>query len=227
MSRIGDKIKKARIEKNMDLKQLAKLCGVSQTYMADVESGKRVVNDSMIKRISKILDKNLDEPLYMEEETVEEPKVVENRTAKVKTDKIEMAPGWESAFSNIIKDIPVYDMDMSKVTGYRHFPVMDRKVEGHNPDKLIYITMADNSMSGFRLKKGDRILVLQNPEIMNNGLCFIEYDGKKAVRQVKRLDGDKILLLSHYNEVKTDTRSVREIKVIGHCLRAEIDLNMI
>lgn len=232
MSRIGDKIKKARLEKKMELKSLAKLCGVSESYLSGVESGKKVLNDSMIKKISNVLNVSLEESLYVEEEIKEEPpKVVREavrRDEPVKRVSMEEAsPGWQSAFSNIIKDIPVYNIDMNEIKGYKHLPVMEKKVEGYNPEKLIYVLVPDNSLSGFRLKKGDRVMVVLNHEIYNNGLCLLEYNGKKAIRLARRLDGDRIMLLSHRDEVRGETVSIKEVKILGHCVKAEIDLGTI
>jgi len=220
MSRIGEKIKQVRLDKKMNLKQLAKACGVSETYLADVESGKKIINDEMVKKVSSTLGVNLDEPLYREDVEIEEARA----KAPLKMEDKKISQEWQSAFSSIIKDIPIYNINMSEVLGYKHLPVIDRKVEGHNSEKVIYIMMPDDTLSGFRVKKGDVVMVILNPEVLNNGLNLVEYGGIKAIKLLKRLDGDKVMMLNYQNELKTETCTIREIKVLGHCLKAEIDL---
>jgi transcriptional regulator with XRE-family HTH domain len=67
MSRISEKIKSARMQQNKTIKQLAKLCGVAETYISEIESGKKVINDIMIRKMSTVLNINLNEPLFQEE----------------------------------------------------------------------------------------------------------------------------------------------------------------
>lgn len=235
MSRIGEKIKDARTQQNMPLKQLAKKCGVAESFLSDIESGKKVINEALIKKLSAVLNVNLEESQYRDEPQDDDmDNVGATRRVAPKTSPLvrtapsmstkDIAPEWQSAFSNIIRDIPIYDINMSKAVGHKHLPVIDKKVEGHNPEKLIYISMPDNSLSGFRIKKGDLVMVVLNPEPLNNGLCLMEIDGIKAIKLVKKLDGDRILLLSNPDEIRAETKHIKEIKILGHCLRAEIIL---
>lgn len=220
MSRIGEKIKHARLEQKIPLKQLGKMCGVSESYLNEIESGKRVINDSMIIKISGILKIDLNEQAYSsaDEDENTEVKLNEPKSQKKITEE------WQNAFSSIIKDVPVYNISMDTVLEYKHLPIIDKKVEGYNPEKLIFIKVPDNSQSGFRIKKDDIVLVFLNIEILNNSLCLMEYDSKRVIRHIKRLDGSNVLLLYHQDGIKTETRDYHEIKILGHLIRAEIDL---
>ena len=51
MSRLGDSIKKARLAANMTEKQLAKKCGVAESFIKEAESGRRIVSDDQAQRI--------------------------------------------------------------------------------------------------------------------------------------------------------------------------------
>ena len=55
MSRLGDEVARMRQAKGLTQKQLAKQAGVAEAYIQDVESGKRVMNDQLASRISKLL----------------------------------------------------------------------------------------------------------------------------------------------------------------------------
>ncbi|MDI6617937.1 MAG: helix-turn-helix transcriptional regulator [Clostridiales bacterium] len=220
MSRIGEKIKIEIQKKGITAKQIAKKCGVSESYILDVESGKKVINEKMIKKISDIIGVNLNEPMLEDEMEYDEP--VEDTVQGTKTEK---ASGiWQSAFSNIVKDIPVYDIDMKIIKGYRHLPVIDNKIEGHNPEKLIYILVQDDSMGGFRIKKGDLCLAYLNNEPLNNQICLIQNGERNIIRQIKRLDSNKMLLIWHDERLRTETVNIKDIKVLAHLIKAEIDL---
>lgn len=223
LSRVGEKIKIARLEKNVPLKQIAKKCGVSESYLSEVESGRRIINDEMIKKISSILNLDLNEPIYIEEDEEERH---EEKSEKKRLEK-SVSPEWQSAFSNIIKDIPVYDVSLGQVLGVKRFPIVDKKVEGYNPDKLIFIQAPDNSLSAYRVKKGDLVMALLNNEMVGSGLTLVEYNGGRAVRYIKRLEGEKVLVISSDGSMKTETLNIHEIKILAHCIRAEIDLTNI
>lgn len=231
MSRIGEKIKTARMEQNISLKHLAKKCGVAESYIADVESGRRVLNDSMIKTLSQALNINLNEPLFIEDDLTDEVEA-ERKPAKAPmpgavraaAPAVEPTAEWQSAFSRILKDVPVYNMNMDNILRYIPLPIIDKKVEGHNPDKLIYVAVSDNSMGGFRIKKDDLVMVLLNPELSGEGLYLIELNGVKAIRQIKKLDGSNVLIVSHSGDIKTQAVDIHDIKVMGRCIKAEINL---
>jgi transcriptional regulator with XRE-family HTH domain len=222
MSRIGEKITKARTEKGLTRKQFSKQCGVSEAYLAEVESRKKVINDLMLKKFSQVLGLNLDEPLYDAGQDEEEEREVPGKRAEAAPKAV--VPEWQSAFSSIIKDIPEYDLGMSQIFGYRHLPVVDRKIEGFSQDKVIYIRMADNSLSSFRLGKGDEVLVNLNTEPPANGLCFMEHGGGRVVRLFKKLDARRALLMWGDGGVRTETVDIADVKILGHLIRAEVDL---
>jgi transcriptional regulator with XRE-family HTH domain len=48
MARVGEELKKARLDANMSLKQLAKKLGVSESFINEVEQGRRVVNEAFL-----------------------------------------------------------------------------------------------------------------------------------------------------------------------------------
>ena len=61
MSRVGEKIKRAREENKMTQKQLAKKLGVSESFINEVELGRKIINENMITKVSKILNKNIND----------------------------------------------------------------------------------------------------------------------------------------------------------------------
>lgn len=217
MSRVGKRIQDARMRTGVSAKQLAKKLGVSESFINEIESGKKIINEDLIRRVEKTLEINLDEEIFTEtSEPVENLK--ENLNTKVVNKQM------EDAFSHILKKIPVCDIYFKEIFEYKYLPILDKRVEGFNGEKIIYIKAADDSMRGFRILKGDRLMVYQNQEIINNSIVLLEMDGKRCIRQIKRLDANKILVISHSNDIKTETKDAKSINVVGRCVRLEVEL---
>ncbi|WP_027309247.1 LexA family transcriptional regulator [Caloramator sp. ALD01] len=217
MSRVGSKIKQERIKANLSLKELAKKLGISEGFLQDVEIGKRVANENLIKRVEKLLNVNLSDSLF---EEVDEP--IEN--IKEYREPVKVNKQLEDAFSSILKKIPVCDLYLKEIYDYKYLPIKDKKVEGLNAEKIFYIIAPDDSMRGFRIAKGDRVMVYLTPELETNSIYVIELEGKRMIRQLKRLDANRVLLISQNNEIKTESKDIKSFKIIGKCIKVEFEL---
>lgn len=219
MSRVGSRVSEARKAKGMTQKALGKKLGVSESYINEVETGKKIASENLITRIQKVLDVDFNEEIP---DTVMDAPVENIKERPVQPKNV--SKQWEDAFSSLMKKIPVYDMNMKEIQDYKYLPVIEKKVEGHNPDKLMFVKVNDDTMRGFRICRNDVVMVVQNSEVVNNSMALIEEDGKKCIRQIRRLDSNKVLILSHSNELRTETRDVKSLNIIGRCLRVEIEL---
>ena len=61
MSRVGEKIKEARLKSGMTQKVLAKKLGVAEKFINEVETGRRIVQESFIDKAAKILNADLND----------------------------------------------------------------------------------------------------------------------------------------------------------------------
>ncbi len=238
MSRIGQEINKLRLQKGMSPKQLAKKLGVSEGFILDIESGKKIINDDMIGRVSKALDFELGPiGLFASDDRLNdrpEPRALKPNpgTAAVRTAGKTAADAvnqpvqevWDDAFGNILKTVPVYDYRMDRLLDKKLLPIEKNKVEGQQKEKVFYLHIEDGDMSGFRIFKGDRAFSVLTGEIDGDGIYFLEYNGSRAVRQVKRLQQDKILLVSNKGTLVTETMGIKNVKVIARLLKLEIVL---
>ncbi|MCY6484975.1 helix-turn-helix transcriptional regulator [Clostridium aestuarii] len=222
MSRIGDKIKQARLSSKMNEKQLAKKIGVSERFVKDVEMGRKVINENLIKKISKILGKDLNDiTMSFEEQIFEEEK--QNKSQKKQTiEKVKDV--WNDAFGAILKTVPIYGYDMSKTLSTRKMPIIDNKVEGYGKEKVLFLQIQDDEMIGFRMSKGDIAFGHITHEVENNAICLIESKGERVIRQVKRLDNSKLLLISNRGSLRTETVGIKDIKVLVRIDKIEIKL---
>lgn len=226
MSRVGEQIKQTRIASGITQKQLAKKLGVAESFVNEVECGRKVVNQNLIDRISKVLGKDINDiSMSFEEQTYEEEKQVKREISKNNSkDKSETQEVWNDAFGSIIKNVPVYVYDLKKAISSKMLPIVGNKIEGYSQDKVFYIEIQDDDMVGFRINKGDIAFAHIIHEVENNAICLIEHGNERVIRQIKRLDSNKLLLISNRNSLRTETVEVKEIKVIAKLDRVEFKL---
>lgn len=222
MSRLGERIKALRIEGGMSQKQLGKKLGVSESFINEVEVGRKVINQNLIDRIGKVLKKDLNDlTLSFEEQAYKEEK--ENKFS-YEPKKEKVSEVWNEAFGSVLKNVPIYKYDLNKALGSKQLPLVGNKVEGYAQDKVFYIQIQDDDMIGFRITKGDLAFAHIIHEIENNSICLIEYGNERKIRQVKKLDSNKVLLISNPNSVRAETIEMRDIKVIAKLDKLEIIL---
>ena len=230
MSRVGEKIKEARLKSGMTQKALAKKLGVAEKYINEVEMGRKVVQESFIDRAAKILKVDLndvsmvvtDEAL-MEERKEEKAREKENKKVSPKT-LGETSEVWTEAFSSVLKKVNIYDYSLNNVLGDKELPNYSGKIEGFPVDKVMYLKIADNDMSGFRIMKGDLAFGHLVKEVSNNGIFLIEYKEKRIIRQIKLLGNSRALLISNEGSVRTETVELNNLKVIAKLERIEFNL---
>ena len=223
MSRVGQIIKEARLKSGMSQKVLAKKLGVAEKYINDVELGRKVVQESFIGKAAKILNTDLndinmvvtDEALMEERKTLE----VNKRPKKVETSEV-----WNDAFASVLKSVPVFDYSLNSIKGKKELPVHSNKVEGFPQDKVLYIEVQDNDMSGFRMVKGDLAFAHLVKEPSNNGIFLLDYKGERIIRQLKSLGNSKYLLVSNGGALLTETVTVKDFEVVAKLERIEINL---
>ncbi len=222
MSRIGSEICKLRKEAGLTQKQLARMVGVSEGFIDEVESGKRVMKSDLISRVSKALRQEAGKlELFDEDEIRSRPEP--DKTVKKVIEK-PVKEIWTDALAGVIMTVPVYEYDMEKLIASRQLPIIGNKVEGFPKDRVFYLRIQDNSMSGFRIMQGDLALALRTGEAEKDTICLVDYKGIKMIRQVKRLDRNRLLLVGNSGKLITETVSENEVKVIAQLIRLEINL---
>lgn len=226
MSRVGEKIKEARLKSGMSQKALAKKLGVAEKFINEVELGRKIAQESFIEKASKVLKADFndismvvtDEALQEEKQFIKENKV---STSKNKVSENEV---WASAFSSVLKNVPILDYSLKNSKGFKELPIHSNKIEGFSQDKVLYLEIQDDEMSGFRMLKGDIAFATLVKEASNNGIFLVDYKGKRAIRQIKLLGNSKALLVSNGGSLLTETMNLNEISVLAKLERLEIKL---
>lgn len=246
MSRLGDLIKLERTRRGLSAKQVAKKCGVSEKYLLDVELGTRIIADDQARRILKSMglqqqteaDFSLEDiAVTVDLQSAGEEMSRAQATQRKKADKVrpdaqtaastgdEGVSGsiWLDALANVLKRVPVYNAVM-KETGHRLLPVENGKIEGASPDKVFYFMAPDNDMRGFRVTRGDVVLVVPAASPVDGAMMLIQTPQGRVLRMIKRLDNFKVLLQRYDAACESEIMAVDEVHVVGRCVRLEAEL---
>ena len=246
MSRLGDLIRTERIRQKMTPKQVARKCGVSESYLLAVEAGTRIIADDQARRILKTIGlKQQNEADFTLDDiasTVDLAQVQPNLAQAIKKAAPKPAPKeaekvagteekdegiagsiWLDALQSVLKRVPVMNAVMKPVR-YQLVPVENGRIEGANPDKVFFYLAPDDSMRGFRIHKGDIVLTVPAQSPVDGAVMLMNYNEHRYLRKVKMLDDQRVLLQSYDREYEAETVFINEIGFIARCVRVTFEL---
>lgn len=243
MSRLGDLIRLERTRQGLTFKQVAKKCGVSDKYLMEVESGKRIIADDQARRILKAigLQETRTEAEFTLDDiaaTVDLQSAVTPTLQQVVPDKKltkkekqggdgdnPAVPGsiWLDALAGVLKHVPVYNAAMKEVD-HRLLPITNGKIEGANPDKVYYLSAPDNLMRGFRIMKGDYLLVVPASGPVDGALMVLDTPFGKVLRKTVLMPGFQVMLQTYDDRCESEIKNLNEVTVVGKCVRLEAEL---
>ncbi|HAT4338530.1 XRE family transcriptional regulator [Clostridium perfringens] len=223
MSRVGERIKEAREKSGMTQKALAKKLGVAEKFVNEVETGRKIINESLISKVSKVLNTDLNDiNMVVTDEELQKELKAEKQVRQTKPAEVNEV--WNQAFGSVLKNVPIYDYSLTQVKGYKQLATASNKIDGHTANKVFYLRIENNDMTGYRIQENDLALSYSIKEIENNSICLVEFNGKRVIRQIKKLDNVKALLISNNGSMRTETANIKEIKAIAKLYRIEFDL---
>ncbi|EHK2367596.1 helix-turn-helix domain-containing protein [Clostridium perfringens] len=223
MSRVGERIKEAREKSGMTQKALAKKLGVAEKFVNEVETGRKIINESLISKVSKVLNTDLNDiNMVVTDEELQKELKAEKQVRQTKPAEVNEV--WNQAFGSVLKNVPIYDYSLAQVKGYKQLATASNKIDGHTANKVFYLKIENNDMTGYRIQENDLALCYSIKEIENNSICLVEFNGKRVIRQIKKLDNVKALLISNNGSMRTETANIKEVKAIAKLYRIEFDL---
>ena len=249
MSRLGDLIRTERIRQKMTPKQVARKCGVSESYIMAVEAGTRIIPDDQARRILKTIglreqteaDFTLDDIAATVDLAQVEPQMAKavarpkvkpvaqpteaEKVASSEDEKNEGVVGsvWLDALQSVLKRVPVMNAVMKPVD-HRMLPIVQGKIEGANPDKVYYFLAPDDSMRGFRVHSGDIALIVPAQSPIDGAIMLVEYAGHRNLRKLKKLDATTVMLQSYGREYDAETVNVTDLVCLGRAVKVEFTL---
>ncbi len=243
MGRLGNLIKLERTRQGLTHKQVAKKCGLSEKYLIDVELGTRIIADEQARRILKIMgtkaqteaDFTLEDIAATVDLQTAVPQI--QRAVREQKAKEQQAPAepqgsvdptvagsiWLDALSGVLRHVPIFNAVMKEV-GHRLMPITDGKIEGAPPDKVFYFVAPDNDMRGFRVLRGDMVLVVPAQSPVDGAIMLIETKQGRVLRKIKRLEGFQVMLQRYDTECESEIKQVTEVTCVGRCVRLEAEL---
>ena len=243
MSRLGDLIRTERIRQKLTPKQVAKKCGVSESYLMAVEAGTRIIADDQARRILKSIGlKQQTEAEFTLDDiaaTVDLAQVQPRMAAAVQAAKkppkkeAELAASseeesvagsvWLDALQSVLKRVPVMNAVMKPVS-YQLVPVENGRIEGANPDKVFFYLAPDDSMRGFRIHKGDIVLTVPANSPVDGAIMLLNHNEHRYLRKIKVLD-ERTVMLQHYDrEYEAETVPINEIGFLSRCVKVTFEL---
>ena len=227
MSRLGDAIRKARLSAKLTEKQLGRKCGMAENVIKDIESGRRIVSDDQAQRILKLL--GADSPVSTELDVAAEPEVKLRPRPRAYVVPAPVPPeqqkaadeatdAWLDALGGVVRRVPVID-ENGVAIDHVLTPIIDRRIEGGAPDKVLYFRMPDDSLRGFRVHAGDLLLTVPDNAAHDGALMLVEYKGKRIARKVQKLDGLRIQLQRFDREFEMEILPANQARILGRCVK--------
>ena len=243
MSRLGDLIRLERTRQKLTYKQVARKCGVSEKYLEEVESGRRIIQDDQARRILRAMgmqqqteaDFTLDDiAATVDLQSAAVPSIA--KAAEKKLTKKEKHEGteeesseavsgsiWLDALSGVLKHVPVVNAAMKEV-GHRLLPITNGKIEGANPDKVYYLMAPDNDLRGFRVMKGDLVLVVPAQAPVDGALMVLDTPFGKIMRKTVAMPNFQVMLQKFDQTCESEITNLNAITCVGRCVRLEAEL---
>ena len=238
MSRLGDLIRLERTRQGLTHKQVARKCGVSDKYLMEVEAGTRIIQDEQARRILKVMgltqqteaDFSLDDiaaTVDLQSAVPQLTRAVEKKekqpVAEAKADPGVSGSIWLDALAGVLKHVPIYNAVMKEV-GHRLLPITNGKIEGANPDKVFYFMAPDNDLRGFRVQRGDLVLVVPAQAAVDGAIMLLQTPQGRVLRKVKRVNDYQAMLQKYDDAFESEIKNFNEITFVGRCVRLEADL---
>ena len=240
MSRLGDLLMLERTRQKLTRKQVARMCGISESYLKDVEEGRRIIQDDQARRILNKLgtsqrneaEFSLDEiaatvdlgTLAPQKPAPQPEKKPEPRPEPARPVSAEEQSGiWLDALSSVLRPVPVMNAGWIQVSR-KMVPIQDGKIEGAKPERVVYFLAPDDSMRAMRIEKGDLVLIVPQNLPEDGAIMLVEYGAHRCLRRVKLLGNSNILLQSGDRELDAQALNISEIKLVGRAVRVEFSL---
>lgn len=227
MNPIAQKIKEARLKANMSEKDLAKKCGVAPSYIIQIESGKKIVNEKTAENILAVFGEKVG--FDFQDSIAEETAPVAAAPKKkepVQPTFYDVTPNdqWAGALANLIKKFTITEVATGKAVGFKELPIVGKKVEGLPWEKVQFVKASDDALESMRIKKGDVLMVHEMKEVQNKGVYVVEIAQKRLLRVLYKESGNKLMVTDGRKDAIAEGYELSKVKVLGKCVRVEFDI---
>lgn len=231
MSRMGDTIRTARLKAKMTEKALGRKCGLAESVIKDIESGRRIASDDQAQRILKVL--GAQDSLSTELDAAAEPPQplpkprprayvvpLEPDNPQKESATREASDAWLDALGGVVKRVPVID-PQGVAVDHVLTPIIGGKIEGGAPDKVFYFRCPDDALRGYRIFAGDLLLCVPAQKVEDGAISLFLLNGRRVARKANKLDGNRVHLQSYDREFTSQTLPAAEARVLARCVKLE------
>lgn len=231
MSRLGDMIKQERLRAGWSHKQLAKKSGVSEKFLVEVEAGTRIIADTAGHAHPEGPGKDLGVhrgTLRARPTASRAPEPVRAAPRPAPAPKKPAAPAeptdaWVNALGGLMRAVPVRDAAGRDVDS-RILPVQSGRIEGVVAEKVFYLVAPDDSMMGYRIRKGDRVLILPATVLVDNAVLLFQSEGLYYLRKVRSRTAAACSLQWYDYEPHSEVVPAKQLTLVGRARRVEFEI---
>lgn len=226
-------IKAERLRQGMSPKALAKKGGISESYLAEVEAGKKIIADKDAARLLKLMGRSEGEGVLADFEAQADGMQAAAPARPRQQLKIKEAPepaasapvneSWLAALSGAIQAVPIKNTAMHTLKT-RPMPLEGGKIADAAPEKVFLLEAPDDSMAGYRIRRGDLALVVPAPVLKSDAYYLVEAAGRTALRKVTVQDQNRVLLQWYDFEPRNELFKADEVKFIGQVKKIEFEV---
>lgn len=222
MNRLAQKIRDARIKAKLTEKELSVKAGIQLSYLLQVESGKKVINEQMAEKILSVMG----EEVQFISDDQPEPEKIRTKAAPVRESIKPITPNaqWESVLAGVIQKYPVTGENSGKVLEFKELSIVNKKIDGIHFEKIMFVKVEQSDLPLLRIKKDDVISLHIMNTIENDSIYYLEVSGVKQIRMVRMDSSRKLQLLKGFNDNSPQIFNPSDVKVIGKCIKVEFFL---
>lgn len=215
MSRLGDMIRKERETRRLPAKQVAKKAGISEGYLLDVETGRKIVESAAAQRILKAMGAAADALEAMDDAVrTPAPQAADPaprpapRAQNAGTKPAPPSGQWLDALGGIVRSVPILD-ELGKQAGARMEATENGRIAGVSAEKVFYQRIGDDALwRTHSIKNGDLLLIVPGAQ---DGLLALEVEGVRRIGRI--LENGAVTVMMLGDERKT--AHSRQVKVLG------------
>ncbi|MDW7672491.1 MAG: helix-turn-helix transcriptional regulator [Bacillota bacterium] len=228
MNPIAETLRKERLRAGITEKVLARKCGLTESYVKQVESGKKVVSEQAAEKMLQVLGAESDvlqqgaNIQHVAEDDIKPSTGQQTVQKETKTiQPIEPNAQWSDALAHIIKRFPIENLSTGKVAGYKELPLLGKKIDGCPWEKIRFFEVDNSQFQHQRIYRNDVVTVCENTEIVNGRLYVLEIGGKRVICRLTMNQNKTLSVSTGIAGEEPVMMNAAQVKVIGQCVKVE------
>ncbi len=223
MNRVGQALLEARLKAKMSPKELAKKCGLTESFILQVESGKKIAQEAIIEKMMKAVGAGFDQldpsALIEKEKVVAVKPVLKPQIVHEKpSETVALTGQWKDALAGVIRAYPI--MRGNKQQGEMEMVIANKKIEGVHPD-MVAVVLSQDTVESLRVHDGDILILSTDTQLINDKLYYIQYYGKYLLRRLRKEQNGMLTVSPGLSGGAAEQVKDGQIKLVGRVIRVQ------